>query len=175
MKTKLKLSPLTAVMLVLLVVMVSYFFLGFLPDQTELNLIRTDITVLNAEANMYRPYLNNTKPLEEQLDKIQAEIDSMNANDYTNDSTVSMVLGDAIQKNNVSLTSLTLGETTNVNGNRALPLNISLTGSLNNVTAFIRFFENNTEGSYLVHSATVEIVGDRTTANMVIYLCTPAV
>lgn len=175
MKNTLKISPTTIVMLVMLLVALLYVFLYFVPAQSELNLIRVETTVANAEMAAYKAYLADTTPLENDIAAIQAEIDELNSSGYTNDSTVSLVISDAIQRYSVSLASVTLSSVTNIDGNNALPISVSVTGTLENILAFISHFENNEAGSYLVRAASMEINGERCTADLVIYLCTPAV
>lgn len=175
MKNKLKLSPTTIVMLVMLLVAVLYLFLYFIPSQSELTLIRAETSLANIEMATYKAYLADTTPLENDIAAIQAEIDEMNDTGYTNDSTVSLVISDAIQRYSVSLSSVTLSSVTNIDGNNALPINVAITGTMENILSFISHFENNEAGSYLVRAASMEINGERCTASLVIYLCTPAV
>ena len=69
---------------------------------------------------------------------------------------------------------MSLGEETTIESWRALPINVAVSGDYNDILEFISHFENNSEGSYLVHAASLETNGNLTTANIVIYLITPA-
>lgn len=171
---KAKLSVFTIILLVMIAILTVYYFLFFVPAQAELTLLRTDISVYDMEASVYEPYLSDTVSLDADIAALEAQLEDLRANGYVNDSTVSLVIGDAIQRYNVSLTSITLGEETTISNYRALPINVSLTGSFDDILTFMDAFENDTEGSYLVHAANMEINGNLCTSDIVIYLCTPA-
>ena len=175
MKSKKKFSLVSIVLLVMIAIVAVYYFVFFVPGQTELQMIQADTMVYTAEASLYEPYINDPSELEDGIAQAQAELDDLWANGFTNDSTVSLVIGDAIQRYSVNLTSMSLGEETTIETWRALPINVVVDGDYNNILEFISHFENNTEGSYLVHAAALETNGDLTSANIVIYLLTPAI
>lgn len=175
MKKNISLSMTTIVMLVLLAVLAVYCFTYLIPTQNELTVLRSEISVHNAQASIYQQYLSDTAPLEADIEAIQAEIDTMNSEGYVNDSTVSLVISDAIQRYNISLSSVSLSSVTTYEEHRALPINLTLSGTMDDILQFIAHFEQNTEGSYLVQATSMEVNGTTTTANLLIYLCTPAI
>lgn len=173
MKKKFSLSKVTVVMLLLLVVLVVYVFAYFVPAQSELNMLRAELAVFNAEANIYKQYLSDSTPLENDIQSIQDQIDELNDTGYINDSTVSFEISDAIQRYSISLSSVSLDTVTTYDGHRVLPMNLTMTGNFEDVLKFIDHFENDEEGSYLVRGSAIEISGNTTNASLVIYLCTP--
>ena len=173
MKKKKLLSKSTIAIIVMLLTLAVYCVAYMVPAQNELIAMRAEMSVATAEANIYRQYLNDLSPLEADIAAIQAEIDKLNAEAYTNDSNVSFVISDVIQKCKVSLSSVSLQSETTFDGHRVLPINLSMTGQLENILKLISTFENNKEGSYLVRSATIDIAGSNAKATLVIYLCTP--
>ena len=175
MNKKFSLSKVTVIMLLLMVVMVLYCFLYMLPAQNELTAMRAELSVANAEASIYRQYLTDISPLENDIAEVQAEIDKLHAEGYINDSNVSFEISDAVQRYQMNLTSVTLGNVTTVDEHRALPINVTMSGELENVLRFISHFENDKEGSYLVQGATIELSGTRATVALTMYLCTPNV
>ncbi len=173
MKSKFSLSKVTIVMLLLMVALIVYAFVYFVPAQSLLTQLRAEIAVNNTESAIYRQYLEDVSPLEADIEVIQKEIDQLNAEGYTNDSTVSFKISDAIQQYKISLSSVSLEEVTTFKEHRALPINLTMTGELENILKFIEHFENDQDGSYLVSGSVIEISGTTTTATLVIYLCTP--
>ena len=173
MKKNFSLSKVTVVMLILLVALAVYGFAYFLPAQSNMTLLRTETALFTAESAMYRQYVADTTPLETDIDAIQKQIDEMNATGYTNDSTVSFEISDAIQRYKVSLSSVSLEAVTTYKDHRALPINLTLSGEMNNILKFIQHFENDKDGSYLVRGSTIEIAGNTVNASLVIYLLTP--
>lgn len=159
-----------AVLLILLI----YCFYYLFPARNEMNAISAEIAVNNAEANVYRTYVDDTSELEAQIVAIEDEIAQLHAEGYVNDSTVSLILAEAVQEYRISLSSVSLGKATKIDGHRALPINISMSGSLENVLSFISHFENDTEGSYIVRASTLQISGSTARTTVVLYLCTPA-
>lgn len=174
MKSKKKFSLVSIVLLIMIAIAAVYYFVFFVPGQTDLQLIKADTMVYTAEASIYEAYINDPAELEGEIAQAQAELDDLWANGFTNDSTVSLVIGDAIQRYSVNLTSMSLGEETTIESWRALPISVAVSGNYNDILDFISHFENNTEGSYLVHAASLETNGNLTSASIVIYLCTPA-
>ena len=175
MKSKKKFSLVSIVLLIMIAIAAVYYFVFFVPGQTELQLIEADTMVYTAEAALYEPYIDDSSELEADIAQAQAELDDLWANGFTNDSTASLVIGDAIQRYNVSLTSLSLSKETMIDDYRALPINVVIAGDFHDVVNFISHFENHSEGSYLVYAASLSVSGNTTTANIVIHLCTPAI
>ena len=169
----LSISKTTIYLVLLVVALIVYVFAYFLPAQREMAMIQTDISVFNAETAVYRQYLADPSTLEADIEAIQAEINRMHAEDYTNDSSVSFEISGAIQRYRLSVSSVTLSNPTSINGYRALPINVSVSGDLNNLLGFISHFEDNTEGAYLAQGASIQISGTRATATLLIYLCSP--
>lgn len=175
MKSKKKFSLVSIVLLVMIAIAAVYYFVFFVPGQTDLQMIKADTMVYTAEASIYEAYISDPTSLEDEIAQAQAELDDLWANGFINDSTVSLVIGDAIQRYSVNLTSMSLGAETTIEAWRALPINVAVDGDYNDILEFISHFENNTEGSYLVHAAALETNGNLTSANIVIYLLTPAI
>lgn len=173
MNKKFSLSKPTVIALLIIVVLAVYCFVFMIPAQTELTAMKADVAVANAQTALYRQYLTDLTPLEDDIQAIQEEIDKLHAEGYVNDSTVSFEIADAIQRFQVSVSAVSLENVTTFEGHRALPINISMTGDMKNILKFISHFENDKEGSYLVRGTAMEIAGNSTTASMVIYLCTP--
>ena len=170
-----KFSPVTVVLVLLMLVLVGYVFLYFIPAQSEITALNSQIKIANLETATYRQYLTDSSPLEAEIQSIQDEIDRLHAEGYVSDSTVNFDIANAIQLHNVSLTSVSLDSVTTVQGNRALPINLSLTGRLYDVLGLISYFENNQEGSYMIGSTSIRISGQSAISSVVIYLCTPNV
>lgn len=173
MNKKFSLSKSTIVALLILVVLVVYCFVFMVPSQTELTAKRAELAVANAESALYKQYLTDLSPLEADIDAIQAEIDTLHAEGYINNSNVSFEISDAIQRYQVSVSSVSLENETTFEDHRALPINITMNGELGNIQKFIAHFENDQTGSYLVRGTNLEIAGNTVTASLVIYLCTP--
>ena len=175
MNKKISLSKSTVIIIVMLLVLAVYGVVYMVPAQSELTLMRAETSVAIAEAAVYRQYLTDSSPLEADISAIQAEIDTLYSDAYTNESNVSFDIGSAIQRNNVSVSSMTLSNTTIIDGNKALPINLTIRGEFTDVLNFIKYFEENQEGSYLVHSAAMDVSGTTANAALVVYLCTPNV
>lgn len=175
MKKNVSLSKFTVVMLILLVAVIVYVFVYFVPAQSTAAMLQSEIALFNAESSIYKEYVADVSPLEADIADLQNQIDELNATGYINDSTVSFKISDAIQRYKISLTSVTLEAATTYKEHRALPINLTISGELDNILKFIEYFENNTEGSYLVRASAIEIAGNTTNASLVIYLCTPNV
>lgn len=173
MNKKFALSKVTVVMLLLLVACLIYVFAYFMPAQNTATMLRSETALFTAESSVYRQYIDDVTPLEADIKELQKQIDELNATGYINDSTVSFKISDAIQRYKIALTAVTLESVTTFEVHRALPINLTISGELDNILKFIEYFENNTEGSYLVRGSYIEIAGNTTNANLVIYLCTP--
>lgn len=174
MKKKFPISPVAMFFLAVLLILVIYCVYYLFPTRNEMSAISAEIAVNNAEANIYRPYVDDTSDLEAQIAAIEAEIAQLHAEGYVNDSSVSLTLAEAVQEYKISLSAVSLSATTNIDGHRALPINISMSGSLENVIRFISHFENDTEGSYIVRASSLQISGSTARTTVVLYLCTPA-
>ena len=174
MKKKLPVSPMLLVLLLLLVVLVVYAVAYFIPAQRELALMRADVAITEAEANVYQNYLNDSSPLQKEIDALENELAKM-ADEYTNDSNVNFVISQAIQTYNVSLASVSLSSVETYNGHRALPINLKIKGTTDNILQFIQYFETNTAGSYVVRGISMKATAARTEAEIILYLCTPSV
>lgn len=171
----LKMSKSAIAIVLMLVALAVYCFVYMMPAQTELIAMQAEMSVANVQANAYRQYLNDLSPLEADIAAIQAEIDELNAEGYINDSTVSFEISSAIQKCQVALSSVSLQTPTTYEDHRVLPINLTMSGDLENILKFISLFENDEEGSYLVRSTSIDMAGKTANATMVVYLCTPNV
>ena len=170
---KFPISKTTIYLVLLVIVLIVYIFAYFMPAQQEIGLMKSEIAVYNAETAVYRQYLEDPSVLEADIAAIQAEIDRMHAEDYTNDSSVSFEISGAIQRYRLSVSSVTLDNPTTINGYRALPINVAVSGELENLLNYISHFEDNEEGAYLAQGATIQISGNRASATLLFYLCTP--
>ena len=103
------------------------------------------------------------------------EIADLRENAFTNERSVNLVVSKAIQEYKVELTAMTVDAATTMNDNAALPIHLTFTGKVDDVLNFIAFFENNTDGPYLINGATMKVVDDEANATVTMYLCTPAV
>lgn len=166
----------TGIYLILLVlVLVVYAFLYYIPAMTQLQLLKNDIALLSTNTTLYRQYLADPSILEAEIDVVQDEIDRMHAEDYVNDSNVSFMISDAIQRFGVALSSVSVGEESTVGDHRVLPIHLVFDGDLNNVHSFIEYFEENQEGSFRIHNLSLRLGNSHANAVMVIYLYTPNV
>ena len=173
MKKKLPLSGFTMVMLAVLAAALVYCFIYLIPVQNDMNALRGEIAVAAAEADIYGQYIADPESLLADIEAAEQEIAQLHANGYINDSNVSFRIGDAIQRYHVSLTSVTLQEVMGFDGNRVLPINVVMTGELQNVLDFISYFENDDEGSYLVRGSSIEMAANTAKVSLTIFLCTP--
>lgn len=174
MKKKLPISPVLCVLLVWLVALAVYGFAYFIPAQAEMNLLRSDVAVKRTESELFEQYLTNSAPLQKEIEALEKEIDKIN-DSFVNDANVNFVISDAIQRFEISLSSVTLDSVTTYNGMRALPINLSLHGTTENILQFIDFFENSEDGSFVVRGVSLDVNAYSTDANIVLYLCTPSV
>lgn len=175
MKTKSKISLFSVVLIVVVIALVLYYVTYFAPAQNEKNQTQAELALYNAQAALCGAYLTDHTPLEEGIAAAEAEIAELHATAYTNQSSVNLVINKAIQQHAVELTSLQVEATAELDGKNVLPLQMTLNGSLQNVLNFLAFFENNTDGSYLVNGVNMELSGGNCVANVTMYLCTPAV
>jgi len=176
MKKKVNFSIFTVLAIIVGIVATLYFFLYLAPVGQERTMIEAETMLFNAQAKLIEPYLEDQTPLEEKIADIETAIAEMHATSYTNESTFNTILAGTLQSYQLELTSLTLGAVTNYQTHTALPINLELKGSRQNVMNFISFFENNTDGSYVVNSANMQYAGnDNCTLAMVMYLCNLAV
>ena len=177
MKRKVHLSIFAIVALILSVVVILYFFLYLTPAKQQMTLIQAETKMFQAQAQLIEPYLQDHSPLEQAIAEIQATIDDLHANGYTNESNVNQVIAHAIQRYQVELTSLTLDEVVDYDDtHRALPIHIQLNGTRQNILAFMNFFETNGEGSFLIRSSEIQMANeDRCTVSMIMYLCAPSI
>lgn len=173
MKKKLPLSPIVIYFIVILLVVLFYSLYYLIPTRNEITLLQSDIAINNAEADIYRPYLDNVSEIEDQIAAIEAEIAQLHGEGYVNESNVSLIISKAVQEYKITLNSVSLGETTTIDGHKALPINISMTGSLENVVRFIAHFEQDHVGSYMVRAASIDATGGAAKSSIVLYLCTP--
>ncbi len=173
MKKKRKVSAVFIVLLAIIAILALYYFFYFVPTASQLGAIRADTAVYHMEADTYRPYVNDPAILEGEIAQVQAELDDLKNNGFVNQAEVNLVIGDAIQRYAVNLTSQSLSNETTFGELRVLPINLVVTGEFQNILDFISHFENNATGSYLVQAASLETNGSLTSARIVIYLCMP--
>ena len=175
MKTKSKISLFSVVLILVVVALVLYYVMYFAPAQTGRNQLNAEVALNNAQAALCGAYLADHTPLEEGIAAVEAEIADLRENAFTNERSVNLVVSKAIQEYKVELTAMTVDAATTMNDNAALPIHLTFTGKVDDVLNFIAFFENNTDGSYLINGATMKVVDDEANATVTMYLCTPAV
>lgn len=175
MKKKLPLSPVACVLLLLLLVVAVYALVYYPKAQSEVLALRTDVMLNESQVQLYEQYLADSTPLQKEIDALQKEIDKLHSEGYVNESNVSLAISDAVQRYSISLTSVTLSSVTTYKNFRALPINLSIYGDLENVRQFIQHFESNQDGSYVVRGVNMDISAYSAEAAIVIYLCTPSV
>ena len=173
MKKLLSMSPIVLVMLVILLIVAVYGVTYFLPAQEQMTVLRNEIAINNAESRIFQEYLVDASPLENEIQAAKDEIDRIHAEGYINESTVNFEINDALRDCHVSLNAITLGSVTDYEEFRALPINLSVKGTLEHVTNLVRYFEENEAGSYLVRGVQMTMAGEEVTASLVIYLLTP--
>ena len=167
-------SPVTLVLLAWVVVLAVYAFAYYIPAQAEMKLLNADVAIMRTEAEALDQYLTNSNQLKKEIEALEKEIDKING-EYVNDANVNMVISDAIQRYEISLSSVTLDSVTTYEGLRALPINLSLHGTTEHILQFIEHFEKSEDGSYVVRGVSLDVNAYSTDASMVLYLCTPAV
>ena len=175
MNKKFSLSKTALYLILLMVVLIVYVFVYFIPAQSQMAMLRSEISLYSVEAATYRQYLEDPSLLEADIQAVEDEIQKLYAEGYTNDSNVSFEISTAVQRYNISLSSVSLKETTIFEDHKVLPITLTMTGSLEAIQEFIAYFETNQDGSYLVRSASINISGNVTSASLLIYLCTPNV
>lgn len=173
MKNKFKISLFPAVCLVVLLAFAIYGLAYFLPSISETRVIKQETMNLNAEAQLYAPHLSDHTELNGQIDKINAEIAELHNSGYTNEGTVSLMIGEAILAYEVVPNSISIGELTETDGNDALPINLELSGDMDKLLSFVEYFEKNEEGSFLVYYTELDTNGYRCSLLLDMYLCTP--
>ena len=171
---KLPVSPVTLVLLVWLVVLAVYAFAYYIPGQVEMKVLSNNVANMRDEAELMEEYVGNSAPLEKEIEALEQEIDEINSG-FINDANVNMMISGAIQRYEITLNSVTLETVTSYEGMRALPINLALRGSTENILAFIDHFEKSEDGAFVVQSAVMEVNAFSTDAKMTLYLCTPSV
>ena len=176
MKKKAKVSIFTVTAVIVGIVGILYFVLYLVPANREKGLIQAETLLFTTQAKLIEPYLGDHTPLLEKIQEIEDSIAELHATGYTNASTFNMVLAENLQRYQLELTSLTLEEETDYEAHKALPINLTVKGTRQNILSFVNFFEANTDGSYVVRSSNLTTgYNDECTLAMVMYLCTPAV
>lgn len=175
MKKKLPVSPIVIYFVVILLVVLLYTLYYLVPTRNEIAQLQSDIAIKNAEVDVYRAYLGDISSLENQIAAIEEEIAQLHEDGYVNESNVSLEISQAVQKYRITLNAVSLENVTTINGHSALPINITMNGSFANIVRFISHFEQDSVGSYLVRTSSMEISDSLVRASIVLYLCTPNV
>lgn len=166
-------SVATIVLLIFAAVLVFYLLSYYQPAQNTVTQLNADLAVSKKQLSTYSKYISDPSALQTEIDLLQKEIDELHESGYVNDSTVGMAINDAIQRYKIQLSSISLGNRTSVRGYSALPINMSISGSYDNIMDFISHFENHSEGSYLVQGVSMSISGSNCSVSLTLYLCTP--
>lgn len=170
-KRSISLFPLTC--LIVGVAMALYAYLYFFPAQQEAALIESEIKLHEVEQQIYAPYVNDYSPIEQDIAAAKAEIERLHKEGYVTEGQVSLILGEAILKHNVTLNELSIGNSTTYQGYQALPLRMELSGHQADILSFMSAFENDEEGSYIIQAAAMEVEYGQCVASVTMYLCTP--
>lgn len=174
MKKKMPISPVLLTLLGLLLALGVYVFSYFIPAQAEMLSLQAEVASTQSNAQMYHNYLSDASPLEREIAMLEQELAEMNAT-YTNESNVNFEISRAIMMYDVTLSSVSLDPTITYNGHKALPINLVISGEHGKVLEFIQHFEMHQTGSYLVQRVDMEVTVARTSASVLLYLCTPSV
>ena len=151
-----------------------YCYLYFVPARKEAVVIENEIRTHEVEQKVYEPYVNDHSSIEQDIAAAKDAIEQLHKDGYVNQGEVSLIIGEAILKHNVTLNELSIGSTTSYKGYEALPLRMELSGMQDDLLAFMSAFENDEEGSYIVQAASMNLGSGRCTASVTMYLCTPA-
>ena len=174
MKKKFPISIFPMTCVIVGIALALYGYLYFIPARQEAVLIESEISLSEVEQKSYAPYVNDHGPLEQDIADAKAAIEQLHKDGYVNQSEVSLIIGEAILKHNVTLNNLSIGSTTSYKGYEALPLRMELSGQQEDLLAFMSAFENDQEGSYIVQAASMNLGSGRCSASVTMYLCTPA-
>lgn len=173
MKKKFNVSLFTCVLLAVAVVLVLFYFSYFAPMQEDVSAIKAETSMYQAQAKLCEPYLGDHAALEADIEKAEKEFQELRTTGYTNETNVSLIIGDAIQKYNVSLNAITLESSEQIDNYVAHPIHMTISGPVENVVKFIDFFEQNTDGSYVTRAVSMSVAGDKSSASIVLYMYTP--
>lgn len=175
MKKKFPISIFPMTCVIVGIALALYCYLYFVPARQEAALIESEISLHEVEQKLYEPYVNDHSPIEQDIAAAEDAIEQLHKDGYVNQGEVSLIIGEAILKHNVTLTSLTIGEeTTYQEEYAALPIRMDLVGQQDDLLAFMAAFENDEEGSYIVQAAAMEVDARQCAASVTMYLCTPA-
>ena len=175
MKKKFPISIFPMTCVIVGIALALYGYLYFIPARQEAVLIESEISLSEVEQKNYAPYVNDHGPLEQDIAAAKAAMEQLHKDGYVNQGEVSLIIGEAILKYHVTLTSLTIGEeTTYQEEYAALPIRMDLVGQQADLLAFLSAFENDEEGSYIIQAAAMEVDARQCAASVTMYLCTPA-
>lgn len=173
MKKKFPISLFPMTCLIVGIALALYAYLYFFPARQEAATIESEIKLHEVEQQIYAPYVNDHSPIEQDIAAAEAEIERLHREGYVTESEVSLILGEAILKHNVTLNELSIGNSTTYKGYQALPIRMELTGQQSDILGFMSAFENDTEGSYIIQAASMNLGSGHCTASVTMYLCTP--
>lgn len=174
MKKKFPISLFPMTCIVVAVALALYCYLYFIPARQEAMLIESEIKLHEIERSTYTPYLNNHDPIIHDIAVLENEIEALHRNGYVDESEVSLILGEAILQYHVTLNNLSIGQPTTYKECSALPIQMSIYGTQNDILSFVSYFENDTEGSYIVQSISMDLdEQNECSASVTMYLCTP--
>lgn len=173
MKKKFPISLFPMTCIIVGIALALYCYLYFIPARQEAATIENEISLYQVEQQIYAPYVNDHSPIEQDIAAAEAEIERLHKEGYVNEGQVGLLIGEAILKHNVGLTSLSIGESTTYQEYQALPIRMELTGQQSDILAFMSAFENDEEGSYIIQAASMETDFRQCVASVTMYLCTP--
>ena len=173
MKKKFPISLFPMTCLIVGIALALYAYLYFFPARQEAALIESEIKLHEVDQQIYAPYVNDHSSIEQDIADAKAEIERLHKEGYVNEGQVSLILGEAILKHQVTLNELSIGNSTTYQGYQALPLRMELSGTQDALLGFMSAFENDEEGSYIIQAASMSLGSGRCTASVTMYLCTP--
>lgn len=147
---------------------------AFLPSaHRQLTALQAEIRLMESQAQLYEVYVQDPSAIEQEVQWIKMEIEEIREDYYIDEFRISFAISDAVKAYDTSLLSLSLGNVTSYRESPALPVQLTVRGSTENVLQFVRHFETNTEASYLLRGVSLDIGAERTDASLVLYVCAP--
>ena len=171
-----KKHPMTPVLgiLLLLASAVMIYAVAFLPSaRRQLTALQAEIRLMEGQVRLYEAYTQDLSALEQEVQQLQNSIEQIREETNMDEFRISFAISDAVKAYDVSLLSLSLGNATSYQTSRALPIQLTVRGSTENILQFINHFETTTEASYVLRGVSLDISTERADASLVLYVCAP--
>lgn len=160
--------------LLLLVIAVIIYAVAFLPSaHRQLTALQAEIRLMEGQVRLYEAYTQDPSALEQEVRQLHKNIEHIREETNMDEFRISFAISDAVKAYDVSLLSLSLGNATSYQTSRALPIQLTVRGSTENVLQFIHHFETTTEACYVLRGVSLDMAAEDTDANLVLYVCTP--